>query len=75
MRVRSSLIQICKWVAGMFFGPNAEELGAVWTLSDGIGAAIGTIGAKHDPWGYLAATAATRIAATSRPGNANSNLR
>jgi hypothetical protein len=39
-------------VAGMFFGPNADELGAVWTLSDGIGAAFGTIGAKHDKWGY-----------------------
>lgn len=32
--------------AGMLFGPHAEELGAVWTLSDGVGAAFGTIGAK-----------------------------
>ena len=32
--------------AGAFFGPRGQELGAVWTLSDGIGAAFGTIGAK-----------------------------
>jgi hypothetical protein len=43
--------------AGMFFGPNAQELGAVWTLYDGTSSAIGSIGAKNDPacggcWDY-----------------------
>ncbi len=33
-------------IAGKFFGPAAQELGAVWTLSDGTSAATGTIGAK-----------------------------
>ncbi|MEO6114179.1 MAG: transferrin-binding protein-like solute binding protein [Sphingomicrobium sp.] len=40
---------------GMFFGPSAQELGAVWTLSDGTGSAIGTIGATTtppSPWDY-----------------------
>jgi hypothetical protein len=34
-------------ISGGFYGPNANELGAVWTLSngDGSGAAIGTVGA------------------------------
>lgn len=32
--------------AGRLFGPRGEELGAVWTLSDGVRAAFGTIGAK-----------------------------
>jgi len=36
-------------IEGGFFGPNAEELGAVWTLSDGTNAAIGTIGAASSP--------------------------
>ena len=36
-------------IAGLFFGPAAEELGAVWTLSDGTRTAIGTIGAKTGP--------------------------
>lgn len=31
--------------AGAFFGPQVQELGAVWTLSDGTAAAFGTIGA------------------------------
>lgn len=31
--------------AGAFFGPRVQELGAVWTLSDGTAAAFGTIGA------------------------------
>ena len=33
--------------AGMFFGPNAQELGAVWTLYDGSASAVGTIGAAR----------------------------
>lgn len=35
-------------INGGFYGPNAEELGAVWTLSnnDGTGSAIGTVGAR-----------------------------
>jgi hypothetical protein len=32
--------------AGMFFGPSAQELGAVWTLHDFTATAIGTIGAR-----------------------------
>jgi hypothetical protein len=35
--------------AGMFFGPSAQELGAVWTLYDGARSAIGSIGAKSGP--------------------------
>ena len=35
--------------SGLFFGPAAEELGAVWTLSDGSKTVIGTIGAKTGP--------------------------
>jgi len=35
--------------SGLFFGPNAQELGAVWTLFDGTRAASGTIGAKVGP--------------------------
>jgi len=43
--------------SGMFFGPSAQELGAVWTLYDGTSAAIGSIGARNDPacggcWDY-----------------------
>ena len=41
---------------GMFFGPKAQELGAVWTLYDGHFAAIGSIGATTasggSPWDY-----------------------
>lgn len=36
-------------LAGTFFGPGAEELGAVWTLHDGVNSAIGTIGASRGP--------------------------
>ncbi len=35
--------------AGSFFGPTAQELGAVWTLYDGHSTAIGTIAASHGP--------------------------
>ena len=34
---------------GLFFGPSAQELGAVWTLSDGTATAIGSFGAKSGP--------------------------
>ena len=34
---------------GLFFGPSAQELGAVWTLSDGTATAIGSLGAKTGP--------------------------
>jgi hypothetical protein len=37
--------------AGMFFGPNAQELGAVWTLFDGTSAAVGSIGATTNASG------------------------
>ena len=36
-------------VVGSFFGPAAQELGAVWTLFDGTKSATGTIGAKKGP--------------------------
>lgn len=36
-------------VVGSFFGPNAEEIGAVWTLFDGTNSATGTIGARTRP--------------------------
>lgn len=40
-------------IDGAFFGPNAENLGAVWSLSDGVGAALGTVGAaRPGPWDY-----------------------
>jgi hypothetical protein len=32
-------------IVGNFFGPNAEEIGAVWTLFDGTHAATGALGA------------------------------
>lgn len=32
---------------GRFFGPSAQEAGAVWTLFDGTNAAIGTLGGKR----------------------------
>ncbi len=35
--------------AGAFFGPSAQELGAVWTLHDGTSTAIGTIGGSKGP--------------------------
>lgn len=33
-------------IAGRFFGPSAQEIGAVWTLSDGVRQMIGSFGAK-----------------------------
>jgi hypothetical protein len=38
-------------LSGTFFGPSAQELGAVWTLFDGTSAAIGSIGATTNPSG------------------------
>jgi hypothetical protein len=43
--------------SGMFFGPSAQELGAVWTLHDGTSSAVGSFGATTDPscagcWDY-----------------------
>ena len=35
--------------AGMFFGPSAQEAGAVWTLHDGTKTAIGSFGVKIGP--------------------------
>jgi C-lobe and N-lobe beta barrels of Tf-binding protein B len=35
--------------SGRFFGPVAQELGAVWTLHDGTATAIGSFGAKSGP--------------------------
>jgi hypothetical protein len=34
-------------IEGKFFGPAAQEAGAVWTLFDGVNAAIGTINGKR----------------------------
>lgn len=34
-------------IEGRFFGPSAQEAGAVWTLFDGTNAAIGTLSGKH----------------------------
>ena len=34
-------------ISGAFYGPAAQQLGAVWTLSDGTSSAIGTVIAKH----------------------------
>jgi hypothetical protein len=34
---------------GRFFGPSAEEAGAVWTLFDGTNTAIGTLGGRRGP--------------------------
>jgi hypothetical protein len=34
-------------VDGAFFGPAAQAVGAVWTLSDGTTSAIGGIAASH----------------------------
>jgi hypothetical protein len=33
-------------INGAFFGPAAQNLGAVWSLSDGSGSALGTVTAK-----------------------------
>ena len=33
-------------IEGKFFGPAAQEAGAVWTLFDGVKAAIGTLTGK-----------------------------
>lgn len=33
--------------SGLFYGPNANELGAVWNISDGIGAASGVLVGKQ----------------------------
>ncbi|CDO35454.1 transferrin-binding protein-like solute binding protein [Novosphingobium sp. KN65.2] len=35
------------YFAGMFYGPGAEELGAVWNLYDGVGAATGVLVGKQ----------------------------
>ena len=34
-------------IDGAFFGPAAQNLGAIWSLSDGTGSALGTIYATH----------------------------
>jgi hypothetical protein len=34
-------------INGAFYGPAAQQLGAVWSLSDGTGSAIGTVVAGH----------------------------
>ena len=34
-------------IKGGFYGPNAREVGAVWTLSDGTNSAAGVLGAKR----------------------------
>jgi hypothetical protein len=34
-------------INGAFYGPAAQNLGAVWSLSDGTGSALGTVVAGH----------------------------
>jgi len=34
-------------IDGAFYGPAAQNLGAVWSLSDGTGSALGTVVAGH----------------------------
>jgi hypothetical protein len=34
-------------INGAFYGPAAQQLGAVWSLSDGTGSALGTVAAGH----------------------------
>ena len=34
-------------INGAFYGPAAQQLGAVWSLSDGTGSALGTVLAGH----------------------------
>ena len=34
-------------ISGAFYGPAAQNLGAVWSLSDGTGSALGTVVAGH----------------------------
>ena len=34
-------------IDGGFYGPAAQNLGAVWSLNDGTGSAVGTVVAKH----------------------------
>jgi hypothetical protein len=36
-------------INGAFYGPAAEELGAIWTLSDGTISAIGGLAARRLP--------------------------
>jgi hypothetical protein len=35
------------YIDGAFYGPDAENLGAIWSLSDGTGSALGTVGAQR----------------------------
>jgi hypothetical protein len=34
-------------INGAFYGPAAQNLGALWSLSDGTGSALGWVGASH----------------------------
>jgi hypothetical protein len=34
-------------IDGAFYGPAAQNLGAVWSLSDGTGSALGSVVAGH----------------------------
>ena len=35
------------YFSGLFYGPNASELGAVWNIADGVGAASGVLVGKQ----------------------------
>jgi C-lobe and N-lobe beta barrels of Tf-binding protein B len=54
-------------VKGNFYGPNAQEVGAVWTLSDGTGTVIGALGATSAPLPTIAAPAPASRGATPQP--------
>ena len=53
-------------IEGNFYGPNADEVGAVWTLSDGTKAAVGVISAEPDQ-GPLGAPGPASFGATPQP--------
>ena len=36
-------------IDGAFYGPFTDNIGAIWSLSDGTGSAIGTVGAQRNP--------------------------
>ena len=60
-------------IDGQFYGPNAQEAGAVWTLSDGTATEIGSFGATFEhveaaaPASYGATPVPAQIATTGGP--------
>jgi len=54
-------------VEGKFYGPTAQELGAVWTLSDGTSTVIGSAGATSAPLPTVGAAAPASSGPTPQP--------